>query len=978
MPRIKSFPAVICLLTGWLSLEIAAADHVIYQDGFSRAASLSGSSPEAGSASWIASGNWSSDGSRARVTASSSAAFLPFTPRAGNRYTLSVRMHCTAANPAYEWMALGFAGGSSVNNAWHTANNPPAWMLLRFQSDATHQLQAFPGGNAGVFSGERVLSIILDTTATSASDWSFEFKVDGNTVAGPQAFGGSGPVILSVGLGNGGGTGWVDDFSLTSMNDDAVANLADGIRSVSTPGRGATALTYPAVPSGYHVVLKTSSAPGVIGTNGAIVPPTSATVVQLVFQVVRDSDGASAETIRIPVYVPAARSKEPYRTYADNFRLRQGLFITWTGTPDGTPNPIVFRDGSRATTMDQFADKADVITIADQVKAFGFDHVVLMDFHGAGTTLHPCAALDAWRGPGFTSKRDLIGEQIAAFKARGIKTYLFTHPLDGHDYSPEQQALLGFNDPTNGYRKWNDFVNDVHAEIVERYGDDIVGIGFDSEFGMSSDPRWAGKLDLPRLRATILSRRPDLSLMALAGPNDTCELGLKEVWRPSWLDPWNSRPETDYNIETWPAYRRVAAIVQGFHWATITPPEGGLARLTGRQMFRFSVLQAAAGTDGPGVQWAASPYVDGSWENGVAGAFADLGARVQAVRESLRGVRPSPAYPVNEGVFLSNLPNGIAATRSLDRKVEYLHVLNPPAGRTFALPLPADGVQYLAARLLSGGSSLNLQQDASGLSLTLPAGADWDEADTVICLDIDPASLPAANFALDRQVTASDSVEDGGLGVRVPWGLRNLVDGITSARPSPASWSVANHGWSSKTTSSNRPVWLQVDLGSGFLLDTIRLHPRNDAANIGMGFPVDFRILISDDGTNWNVVADITGQPLPNAAQTYPFAASVARYVRVEATNLRSNPADGGRYAMQFAELEAFGPEQPFKVQSSTDPAMGFSDAPDTVVDLSRYLMTAPLIGSARFFRLSGNPPPVITSCSINNGSFIVEMEPVR
>jgi len=123
---------------------------------------------------------------------------------------------------------------------------------------------------------------------------------------------------------------------------------------------------------------------------------------------------------------------------------------------------------------------------------------------------------------------------IAAFKARNIKVYLFTHPLDGRDYSADQQALLGFNDPSGNYQKWNDFINDVHAEIVERYGNDIVGIGMDSEFSMSGDSRWAGKLDLPRLRATILSRRAGLSLSALACPNDTCELGIKEVWRPSW------------------------------------------------------------------------------------------------------------------------------------------------------------------------------------------------------------------------------------------------------------------------------------------------------------------------------------------------------------------------------------------------------------------------------------------------------------
>ena len=40
------------------------------------------------------------------VAAPASLALLPFKPRPGNRYTLSVRMHCTNANPVYEWMAL--------------------------------------------------------------------------------------------------------------------------------------------------------------------------------------------------------------------------------------------------------------------------------------------------------------------------------------------------------------------------------------------------------------------------------------------------------------------------------------------------------------------------------------------------------------------------------------------------------------------------------------------------------------------------------------------------------------------------------------------------------------------------------------------------------------------------------------------------------------------------------------------------------
>ncbi|MFZ8420377.1 hypothetical protein ACO1MI_13790, partial [Staphylococcus aureus] len=81
------------------------------------------------------------------------------------------------------------------------------------------------------------------------------------------------------------------------------------------------------------------------------------------------------------------------------------------------------------------------------------------DFHGAGTVLHPSAVLDSWRGPGYTTSEDIIGELIDGLAARGIGTFLFTHPLDPHDYTASQQDLLGANDPAGGYKKWNDFIN---------------------------------------------------------------------------------------------------------------------------------------------------------------------------------------------------------------------------------------------------------------------------------------------------------------------------------------------------------------------------------------------------------------------------------------------------------------------------------------------------------------------------------------
>ena len=72
-----------------------------------------------------------------------------------------------------------------------------------------------------------------------------------------------------------------------------------------------------------------------------------------------------------------------------------------------------------------------------------------------------------------------------------------------------------------------------------------------------------------RLRSTILAIQPNMWLEALAYPQGLtlCDYKWKEIWRPSWLDPWASLSDTDYNTDNWPAYTDAAPnIVSGFHW----------------------------------------------------------------------------------------------------------------------------------------------------------------------------------------------------------------------------------------------------------------------------------------------------------------------------------------------------------------------------------------------------------------------------
>ena len=159
-------------------------------------------------------------------------------------------------------------------------------------------------------------------------------------------------------------------------------------------------------------------------------------------------------------------------------------------------------------------------------------------------------------------------------------------------------------------------------------------------------------------------------------------------------------------------------------------------------------------------------------------------------------------------------------------------------------------------------------------------------------------SLPreSRNVAKGAAVTASSSYTGPG------WTVAALTDGNPSALPGLQGWSSDN------TLTANHQEWAKVDLGAALPVGWINLYPRNDAAaDTGSGFPVDFAVEVSQDGTTWTKVAQRTGYPKPgNAVQQFPFPTQNTRYIRVTGTNLSKDSS--GHYRMQFAELEAYDP----------------------------------------------------------------------
>lgn len=508
----------------------------------------------------------------------------------------------------------------------------------------------------------------------------------------------------------------------------------------------------------------------------------------------------------------ALLAAEPVPAAEANFRaMKYGFFVHYVWGGDAY-TVTVNKDGSKPAGLDDVADRFDAEAFARDVDSMGVEYVLFTAWHANMNVLYPSKVMDKWL-PGHSAKRDLIGDMIKACKARGIQVLLYTHPRDGHDFNDADMAKTGWHRGQGSNpdfdkwdkAKWNDFINEAYGELVDRYGKDILGLYLDEGSGAADSYR---VVDYPRLRKTITGKHPHLLMMQ----NDygnlyTADLGNKEIFYHNGFDT----PDGDQ----WPSYKIPISIVVGsIFWAAF--PEGrnepaqGSDKVgfnkwipyTPESMFRYTVLQAGSNTDGGGTLWAAGPYPGGGWESGVLDRMKRTGELIKPVERSIKNTYPSTSYRTAPGTRIADLAWGVA-TRSADDRIEYLHVLKPPANGspTLKLPPPADGRKFAKAVLLENSKPVSLKQDAAGLSLTLPPGTSWNRINTVIALQVSPDS-PAPNTALWKGARASSHTEN-------------------PKHPSMSTDGSAETSWASDPQDGN--PWLAIDLGASRAIGRMEL-----------------------------------------------------------------------------------------------------------------------------------------------------------
>lgn len=178
----------------------------------------------------------------------------------------------------------------------------------------------------------------------------------------------------------------------------------------------------------------------------------------------------------------------------------------------------------------------------------------------------------------------------------------------------------------------------------------------------------------------------------------------------------------------------------------------------------------------------------------------------------------------------------------------------------------------------------------------------------------EPSAVPKGeNLAAGKRVITSESYMDGA------WNPAFAVDGHKME-----SWPTDKTlGWCSTwyDTRDVEDVFLMVDMGRDYRIDTITLYPRG---NNGLCYPTDYTVEISTDMESWTVVhRAVDEEDIGETPRTFTFEPSDARFVRVNVTKL--NPRKDTNYACQFSEIEILAAEQ------ETDP----SDEKETEFDTS-------------------------------------------
>jgi alpha-L-fucosidase len=460
------------------------------------------------------------------------------------------------------------------------------------------------------------------------------------------------------------------------------------------------------------------------------------------------------------------------------------------------------------------------------------------------------------------TKRDFLGELIAAAKAKGLKTILYMtddpqwHAEGGNEWlnSKAYSDYKGRTVDLHTRDGFGEYSYDLFFEVMDRYPE-LGGFWIDND-----NAYW----ERNNLYAKVYERRPNYTISN--NNEDTPIMDMISNEQKTGMSPAYDYPQAVYTA----APRLIEADFKlpssGSWWYTGSDSSVDRKLTLGR-------LITNAGSSVKALM-AETAMLNGRFPSNQASFnnFAD--GYLDQIWESLNGTEGG-GY-LHGGLapgFWNDGAHGVTTISKTDPGKHYIHVLTPPS--TSTLRLRDNGYRVTGVTNLRTGAPIAYSQGGGTLSLTGLGG--WDAYDTVFKVTTGGREgiIPASSYTM----SASASASGHGAAAAADGDYRTYWD-------------------SNKST----PVSLRFDLGSAKRVQYLGVNQRDDSVSYARSGTEqsarirDYRVYVSSDGANWGSPVKTGSLPSRRGVAVIDIPATTARHVRLEVVNTHAASSDSTRY----------------------------------------------------------------------------------
>lgn len=458
------------------------------------------------------------------------------------------------------------------------------------------------------------------------------------------------------------------------------------------------------------------------------------------------------------------------------------------------------------------------------------------------------------------TKRDFLGELIAAARAKGLRVILYMtddpqwHNEGGHEWldSSAYSSYKGHSVDLTNRDGFGEFSYDNFFEVMDRYPE-LSGFWIDND-----NAYWESH----NLYAQIYQKRPNYTISN--NNEDTPIMDMISNEQKTGMMPSYDYPQAVYTA----APRLIEADFKlpssGAWWYDGSNPSVDRTLTLGR-------LVTNAGSSVKALM-AETAQVNGKFPSNQESFNTFVNGWIAPIWDSLHGTEGGGYLygglqpgAWNDGAY------GVTTVSKTNPDVHYIHVITKPSGST--LRVRDNGYRVTGVTNLRTGAAISYSQ--SGGSLTLTGLSGWDPYDTVFKVTTNGRTGIYSSYTMSASASASGHP------------AADAADG-----------DYLSYWDSNKTT----PVSLRFDLGAAKKIQYLGINQREDSVSYARSGTEqsarikNYNVYVSSDGTNWGSPIKSGTLPSRRGVQFIDLPVTTARHVRLEVVNTYAASSDSTRY----------------------------------------------------------------------------------